>query len=89
MMVVQAEFRVPKPKAAHMAQIITVTFDGIHAIKNKPILCAIIPVTQIILSPPLSWILPARGLVRIKQTEYMMKNHEKTVVKFISTAYNL
>ena len=35
--VVHAELNVPKPKAAQTAQIITVIFEGIHAIKKRPI----------------------------------------------------
>ena len=86
---VQAEFRVPNPNAAQTAHIMTVTFDGTNAISIKPIDCATIPTTQTILSPPLSWILPASGLVSTRQTEYIMKNHEKTVVRLTSTAYSL
>ena len=67
--VVQAEFKVPKPNAAHIAQITTVHVDGQNAIKNSPTACAIIPTTQTIRSPPLSWILPAIGLDNIKTTE--------------------
>ena len=54
MIAVQAEFRVPKPKAAPIAQITTVTVEGYIAIKKSPMLCAKIPVTQTIKSPPLS-----------------------------------
>ena len=61
-MVVQAEFNVPKPNAAQTAHINTVKSDGEYAIKNNPIAWAIIPVTHIIMSPFLSWILPAIGL---------------------------
>ena len=89
MIAVQAEFKVPKPKAAQIAHIITVTFDGTNAISIKPIDCAIMPTTQTILSPPLSWILPARGLVKTRQIEYIIKNHENTSVRLTSTAYNL
>ena len=84
--VVQAEFKVPKPKAQHTEHIKTVTTEGIQAIKNKPIVCAIMPVTQTILSPPLSCILPAIGLDKIKTIEYIMKNHENAVVKLTSAA---
>ena len=89
MIAVQAEFNVPKPNAAQIAQIITVMFDGITAIRNNPIDWAMIPTTQTIMSPPLSWILPANGLVTTRQIEYMIKNHENTVVRLTSTAYNL
>ncbi len=54
MIAVQAEFKVPKPNAAQIAQIMTVMFDGITAIRNSPIDWAIIPTTQTIKSPPLS-----------------------------------
>ena len=54
MIAVPAEFRVPKPKAAQIAHIMTVTFEGANAISIKPIDCATIPTTQTILSPPLS-----------------------------------
>lgn len=60
-MVVHAELRVPKPKAAQTAHITTVKSDGITAIKNNPTDWAMIPTIQIIISPPLSWILPAIG----------------------------
>lgn len=89
MIAVHAEFKVPKPKAAHTAQIMTVMFDGISAISIKPMDWATIPTTQTIMSPPLSCILPARGLVNTRQTEYIMKNHENTAVRFTSAAYNL
>ena len=48
---VQAEFRVPKPRAAQTAQMKTVIAEGIQAIKKSPIACAMIPVKQTILSP--------------------------------------
>lgn len=49
--VVHAELSVPKPSAAHTAHTNTVTVDGMTAIKNNPIACAVIPKTQISMSP--------------------------------------
>ena len=49
--VVHAELRVPNPNAAQTAQITTVMLDGATAINKSPMLCAMIPTTQIIKSP--------------------------------------
>ena len=49
--VVQAEFNVPKPNERHIAQMNIVTYEGAIAIRKIPALCAMIPVTQIIMSP--------------------------------------
>ena len=88
-MVVQAEFSVPNPKAVPIAHRITVNVDGTIAMSRSPMLCATMPTTQTIRSPPLSWILPAIGLDKTRQIEYIIKNHEKMLTKSTSTAYNL